>query len=139
MSLISWTPEYDTGNPEIDAQHRHLVDIINRFHDARQRGRGSRIMNEILNDLVGYTQEHFRDEERIMAAAGFDALETHQAQHRQLLQKIERFQYDFNQKGRRVSRDVDHFLKYWLTSHILQDDLAFAASRGRPQPVAASD
>ena len=129
MSLIKWTAEFDTGHPEVDAQHRHLVDIINRFHDALQRGNGSRIMNGILNDLIGYTQEHFADEERIMAAAGYTGLQTHQAQHRQLLQKIERFQYDFNSKGKRVSKDVDQFLKYWLTNHILQDDLSFAAIR----------
>ena len=35
-------------------QHRHLVDLVNKFEEASRRGRGSRVMSEILNDLVGY-------------------------------------------------------------------------------------
>ena len=126
MSQIDWKPEYDTGVATVDEQHRHLVDIINRFEDALLRGKGSRQMNEILNDLVGYTQEHFASEERLMQEAEYPQLALHQGQHRQLLQKIERFQFEFNRQGRRITADVHDFLFYWLITHILRDDKAFS-------------
>ena len=129
MALIKWTDQFEVGIACIDAQHKHLVDIVNKFDESLAKGKGSRVMNEILNDLVGYTQEHFADEERYMAEAGYDGLKKHQAQHRQLLQKVERFQFEFNQEGRRVTSEVQTFLKYWLTSHILKDDKVFAESR----------
>lgn len=129
MALIKWTDQYEVGIDCIDAQHKHLVDIINKFDESLAKGKGSRVMTEILNDLVGYTQEHFADEERYMAEAGYADLKKHQAQHRQLLQKVERFQFEFNQEGRRVTGEVQAFLKYWLTSHILKDDKVFAESR----------
>jgi len=62
MALIRWKDEYELGVGHIDAQHQHLVDIVNKFDEARQQGKNLRLMTEILNDLVGYTQEHFADE-----------------------------------------------------------------------------
>ena len=128
MALINWTSELEVGIPGIDDQHRRLVEIINRFDDAMRKGKGSRIMNEILKELVGYTQEHFAVEEREMELVGYEGLPKHQAMHRQLLQKIERFEFEYNQEGRRVTSEVQEFLKYWLTSHIMKDDKSFAAS-----------
>ena len=112
MALIEWTDEFNLGIESVDAQHKHLVDIVNKFDEAMRKGKGSRMMGEILNDLVGYTTEHFSDEEKIMAEAEYEGLKKHQAQHRQLLQKVERFQFEFNEEGRRVTNDVQGFLKY---------------------------
>lgn len=126
MAFINWTEEFITGIQSIDDQHRHLVDLVNKFEDASRRGRGSRIMSEILNDLVGYTQEHFAHEEKIMEECGFPGLKQHKASHRQLLQKIERFQFEFETEKRRVTTDVRELLLYWVRSHILQDDMAYA-------------
>ena len=127
MALIKWTEELALGIASMDDQHRHLVEIINEFGEAVQKGKGSRVMKKILDELIGYTQEHFADEERLLVEAGFPKLAQHQAKHRQLIQKIERFQFDFNQGGKRVTIKVEEFLTYWLTNHILIDDKAYAA------------
>ena len=126
MAFINWTEELTTGIESIDDQHRHLVDLVNKFEEAGRRGRESRIMSEILNDLVGYTQEHFAHEEKIMEECGFPGLKNHMASHRRFLQKIERFQYEFATEGSRVTTDVRKLLGYWVRSHILQDDMAYA-------------
>ena len=126
MAFINWTEEFTTGIESIDDQHSHLVDLVNKFEEAGRRGKGSRVMSEILNDLVGYTQEHFAHEEKIMEECGFPGLKEHTACHRQLLQKIERFQHEFSAEGRRVTTDVRELLGFWVRSHILQDDMAYA-------------
>lgn len=128
MPLIEWSDAFATNILEIDSQHRRLVDIVNKFEDAARQGKGSRLMEEVLNDLVGYTQEHFAYEERLMLEAEYEGFAVHQSQHRQLLQKIERFQFDFENGGRRITPKVREFLKYWLTSHILKEDLAYTES-----------
>jgi len=125
MAQIQWSTEYETGNPEVDGQHRKLVDIVNRFEAAFAVGKGRRVMQEILAELIDYTREHFTAEEAIMREAGYDNLELHTAQHRQLLKKVQRFQVEYHQ-GKRLSRDVDSFLNYWLLNHIQVDDMAFA-------------
>lgn len=146
MARIEWKKEYETGVALVDEQHRNLVEIINRFEDALQKGKGSRHANEILNELMGYTQEHFAAEERLMAEAGYPQLKLHQSQHRQLLQKVERFQFDFNGSGRRITAELHEFLGYWLLTHILRDDRAFGASLAEagaadgagPEPAAST-
>ena len=127
MAFIDWTDEFKVDDGPIDDQHRQLVEIVNKFDEANRRGKGSRIMNEILNELMGYTQEHFVYEERAMEEAGYPHLKKHQSQHRQLIQKLERFQFEYN-TGKRVTSDMKEFLKYWLTSHILKDDKAYVPS-----------
>lgn len=142
MALITWNKEFELGIERVDAQHRQLVEIINRFDEGVRSGKGSRIMNDILNDLIGYSQEHFADEERFLAEAGYSDLPRHQAQHRQLLQKVERFQFDFNEAGRRVTNGMQEFLRYWLTQHILISDMEFKhelAGEGEGAPARVSE
>ena len=127
MAFISWSDEYDTGIASIDEQHRRLVEIVNRFDDASRRGKGTRVMGDILTDLIGYTQEHFAHEESLMAAAGYGNLRKHQTLHRQLLQKVERYQYDFAQ-GKRITAEIRELLRYWVESHLLDEDQDFAAT-----------
>lgn len=128
MALIEWSEELSVGVPALDEQHKHLIEIINKFEDARKRGKGTRIMGEIMNDLFGYTQEHFAFEERWMKEAGYEKLQQHQSIHRQLLQKIERLQFEHSQAGRRITAEVSELFKYWLTAHILGDDQAYSPS-----------
>ena len=82
-------------------------------------------MNEILNDLIGYTTEHFAHEERLLEEAGYSKLKQHQSQHRKLLQRVERLQFEFDQQGKRITTEVREFLKFWLVNHILKDDKAY--------------
>ena len=125
MAFIDWTDEFNLDCGPIDDQHRQLVEIVNKFEEANRRGKGSRIMVEILNDLMGYTQEHFAFEEKALSEAGYPHLEQHRSQHRQLIQKLEKFQFDFNSQGRRITAEMRDFLRYWLTSHILKEDKAY--------------
>ncbi len=128
MALIDWTDEFKTGIESVDNQHRKLVEIVNKFDEAAKKGKGSRIMNEILNDLIGYTTEHFADEEKLMEDAGYTNLKQHKSQHRQLLQKVERLQFEFDQQGKRITTEVRDFLKYWLINHILKEDKAYVSA-----------
>jgi hemerythrin-like metal-binding protein len=127
MALIEWTNDLVVDEGPIDDQHRQLVDIINKFDEANSRGKGSRVMGTILNELMGYTQEHFSFEEKLLKDADFPNLSQHQSQHRQLIQKLERFQFEFN-SGKRVTIEIKEFLKYWLTSHILKDDMDYSTT-----------
>ncbi len=125
MALIDWTNDFETGIVQVDDQHRKLVEIVNKFDEAAKRGKGSRVMNEILTDLLSYTAEHFVDEEKLMEDAEYPKLKQHKSQHRQLLQKVERLQFEFDQQGKRITVEVREFLKYWLINHILKEDKAY--------------
>ncbi len=132
MALIDWTDEFETGIESVDTQHRQLVEIVNKFDEAAGKGKGSRIMSEILKDLINYTTEHFVAEEKLMEDAGYTKLKQHRSQHRQLLQRVERMQFEFDQQGKRITVEVREFLKYWLISHILKEDKAYVSTVNQP-------
>lgn len=122
MALIEWTRDLSVEIDALDDQHRQLVDIVNQYDDAIRRELEPRQINEVLNDLIGYTQEHFGYEENLLAEAHYPELRHHQDLHRQFLQKIERFQFDFVQGDTKVLQEIREYLKYWLISHIVMDD-----------------
>ena len=65
MTLAVWSDRYETGIPEIDAQHRRLFQAINRMEAAYQAGTEEAEAQESLAFLARYTLEHFETEEAI--------------------------------------------------------------------------
>ena len=128
MSAIAWSESYSVGVAAIDDQHRQLFEILNKLDEAIEKSRGQRVLTQVLREMVGYTQEHFAFEEKLMAEAGYPGLQAHQAKHRRIIQKVERFDYELNIEGRRISREVRDFLQQWLVSHIAEEDMAYAGA-----------
>jgi len=128
MAFIDWTDDFQIGIQTIDDQHRVLVEIVNKFDENARKGKGSKIMNEMLSELIQYTTEHFTHEEGLLKEAKYPKLKQHESQHRQLLERVEKLQYDFNDKDRRITKDVRDFLKFWLINHILKEDKAYVDS-----------
>lgn len=126
---IAWRDAMNTGDPTIDADHRHLVDLINAFEDAIG---GSVIDHKrvarVLLGLVDYTGEHFRREEEIQLAIRYPYHDSHRRSHRDVLRKLSLIVGDYTRSPAGPGRDlaIRHlagFLKEWLVDHIIQSDL----------------
>jgi hemerythrin len=141
MPLLEWSEDLSIGLPDTDEEHMKLVQILNDLDVAVQAKRGTRVMNRILGDLMTYTVEHFASEEAAMEEVDYPDLKLHRSQHRQLVQKLEKQRRDFQVSGRRITKEMMEFLKYWLAKHILGDDMAFGKycqDTGRfPEPKTA--
>jgi len=62
--LIPWSPDLETGHEEIDAQHKTLIETLNRLHGAIRDGSGEdelfgRYMRKELG-LISETEEMLR-------------------------------------------------------------------------------
>ena len=67
QNLIEWDADsMSTGFAAVDAEHRELIDMVNRLHDACRKGAGREEVIQMLNFLGGYAQDHFRHEEGVM-------------------------------------------------------------------------
>lgn len=124
---IVWDQSFETNIPEVDAQHRRLVEIINNLAD----GIGRSSMGELqqtLAQLKDYAQYHFRAEETIMEAAGYDGLAEHRDEHMAFVDQLQLFDLDIILASEGLAWDMYQFLSGWLTSHILVVDKKFSAS-----------
>lgn len=124
---ITWDSSFETGIPEIDDQHRHLVEIINTLSDGIGHAT-KKNLTDIILQLKEYAQFHFRAEEGIMEQNGYKDLEEHRDEHERFVDQILLFDLDIILATEGLAWDMLHFLRGWLTNHILSVDKKFSAT-----------
>lgn len=130
--LFPWSDKLCVGIEEIDAQHRVLVDLVNELHRAIHERQGSEVGREILGRLVEYTRIHFTVEESLMRVLGYPDYEEHKKHHTQLIEQVNNLHKKVIQ-GQQVSFELLHFLRVWLSKHIMEEDreyVPFMLSKG---------
>jgi hemerythrin len=127
VPLIVWSDDYSIGVPEIDAQHRRLVEMLNELHESMLRGDGHEVVHEILSGLVQYTRAHFAAEERLMQSVNYPDYTAHKGEHERLTLKV--VEYQAKQGPGEVTRSLDvlWLLWDWVQEHISGRDKAIGA------------
>lgn len=128
MTYLTWSEDLAVGNNLIDGDHRKLIDMANRLHEVMQEGRGKDVLGKVLNNLIVYTQEHFKREEELMRKLRFDGLDDHKHEHEKLLEQVLDMQQKFERGAVSLSIQMLHFLRDWLIDHIGESDKKLAAA-----------
>lgn len=126
MALLNWRDEYSIGVAQIDSEHRQLFDVINEFHDQQQGAIAANDILKMLNRLIKYSEQHFRNEEAIMRGEGYAGMDEHQQQHDKLVGAIFDIAADVEAGKSTIDMQLHTFLKNWLLDHILLHDMNFA-------------
>jgi hemerythrin len=116
MSL-EWKDSYQTGDAEIDAQHRSLFEDVAKVLAAKDR---DGLLHCTLA-LIRNTQSHFDHEEKVMRKIGYPDINGHFKQHTDLMAKITVFSEGVA-KGTVSNADVEQFVVGWLLGHIQTSD-----------------
>jgi len=123
MALIEWSENYSVGVASLDEQHKRLVELINRLHQAMLDGQGRSVVHEILDALIDYTKVHFSTEEKLMESHGYPDLEAQRAQHTDLVRQVAEFQEKEKSGRLTLSMELISFLRDgWLVKHIVASD-----------------
>ncbi len=122
MPLIDWTDKMSVGVEEIDEQHKKLVGIINHLHDSLKTNSYKEELKIIFMELIDYTKYHFEAEEKIMAEAGYEDLESHKKQHQKFVNKLLRMKDRCYMGKEEISVELSSFLSSWMLGHILRSD-----------------
>ena len=125
MALMDWEDKYSVKVLEMDNQHKKIMDMINKLHDAQEQGHGPEVVGATINELVSYTVNHFKDEEALMERENFPELAKHKIIHQQLVKQVGDLSEEFKSKGVEVLPKLMAFLKTWLTGHILGIDMKY--------------
>lgn len=130
MESFHWDKHFETGLAEVDKQHRHLVDVINRFGDLLSQLEGASFndIDTVFNELADYAQYHFKEEESMMSQLGLDTrYVTHHIQlHLNFLQELTRMREGVSPQKPDAAKPLLKFLTYWLAFHILGTDQSMA-------------
>lgn len=127
---VEWTDTLSVGVPEFDADHKHLIDIINRVLRAEREGES---VNWALGELADYAGSHFAREERQMAAAGYPDLEAHKKTHRAFTEWLQSLRTVYSaDPGAEyyLAETMREYLQTWLTDHIMKVDADYKGKIG---------
>lgn len=126
LSPIPWVEALSVGDAAIDAEHRFFIDLVNRFSSMVAQDASKIGINALLHRLIEHSREHFKNEEAILAAAGYPELDGHRRAHAALLRDLDAVVQDFL-----AADDYDRWVaaalhvKAALVDHLLQQDMRF--------------
>ncbi len=127
MKKFRWTKEFTTGLTIVDQQHKKLVDILSKFYDVLtdKEDRYIEHREEILKELVAYTEYHFTCEEELFAEIDYFGTDTHVIQHNMFTKEVLTQMKDIQHADIEKGKSLYSFLSQWLLVHILQSDKLF--------------
>jgi hemerythrin len=124
---MEWTTILGVGVSEIDDQHKKLIALINKLHDAMRAGQGKQVLEQTLQELADYTVYHFETEEKYMQQFKYPGYLKHKAAHAAFVKKVTDFQKDFAGNRLNVTLDLMNFLRDWVNNHIRETDKQYSA------------
>ncbi len=135
MAFAEWETRYETGDAEVDEQHKRLFGLLNDLHEALMAGTANEKMGGTLRSMADYTVEHFRAEEALMVAIAFPGLPEHRRKHEELASQVGLLVADHGAGRLTLPLTLARFLVDWLRHHIEEEDMKMVAwSRAGAQP-----
>lgn len=132
MELVKWRTEYELGHPALDAEHRHLVTLINQAIGAVELKQESNL-EPLLNTLFAYARSHFAHEERLMISAGYPDLHDHVREHHTFYEGVSDLYSRFLSGESNLALILTTFLRDWLLEHIQGTDRLYVPYLTRPE------
>ncbi len=126
--MIVWGEEYEIGDAQVDAQHRGLIEKINRLelqlHVTNPTRRELEFLLQLVADLQVYVDVHFAHEEACMARHRCPAAAQNRADHARLRSVINNFKARADATGFNLElvRELHALAHDWITAHILGVD-----------------
>ncbi len=138
MAYFKWADDLAIDHGPIDADHRHLVDLVNELHTATSEGRGREVVNKVLNELIGYTAAHLQREEARMASVHFPNLERHKIGHQHFVESLNDLRQKYEAGSITVAAQLSTVLRDWLSLHIRRSDKELLEFLQKTQAKSAS-
>ncbi len=127
MALMTWNDTYSIGIKFVDDQHAGLFDSLNELHAAMLKGQERNVIGSLLQDLLAYTRSHFSAEELMLTKARYPDIAAHRMKHQKLTAEVAAYAERYKRGEAALSVHLIHFLRDWLTQHILREDRAYGA------------
>ena len=123
MGLV-WNDSLKTGIPEIDQQHKQLIEQMNLLSNAIEQNKEEAEIRKIINFLSSYVQQHFGFEEVCMQRYICPVAEQNQAAHSHFINTFKEIREDLKLKGATLilADKINENLLDWFGNHIRKID-----------------
>lgn len=123
-----WSNDLQTGNLQIDAEHKELIKAINGLLEACSGGNGRGEVENTVKFLISYTRIHFKHEEELQKKYNYPGYINHKNLHSEFIKTVENIKMKLLDKGPSIALvgEVNSKLGDWLIHHIRKEDVKVA-------------
>lgn len=135
---IVWRDKMSVGNDKIDTDHRYLISLINLVEITLRHN--DDYFCTALEQLVEYTNKHFKREELIQLQIDYIGYNEHKIEHQNLLRALTSIVKDLktqrdkhltikvggDENSKSWAKEVDkltELLRDWIVGHVLGSDM----------------
>ncbi len=127
MELIEmqWKECYSVGDLALDADHRLLINFVDRLEAAGNTGES---IEPLMSELVGYARDHFEREEVRMMVIDYSGLADQVREHNEFMRWLDSTLTAYHMEPdvrSRMADTVAEYLSNWLENHFLGTDLKY--------------
>jgi hemerythrin len=126
LEPIMWSEKFKVGLPEIDQDHRMMIEAINQIFLVRDSADRDHLAT-LIESLGNMTVAHFEHEEASMRCLTASEAELHRREHRDLLEEFG-LQADEWRWHRISTETICRFMRSWLLRHIISQDVHLGKS-----------
>ena len=126
-----WSPAYETGNAQIDDQHRQLLDLANLLWTALVEGKSDAVVSRAIDALSAYARHHFAEEEAFFERIGTPVLAEHIQQHERLAQDVRDMAIADLEGAPHLGVKLEVWVESRLVPHMMEADQAALAMGDR--------
>ncbi len=128
METFTWGPHFDVGDDKINREHQKLIAMMRNLAQLCKKSVPKQQVLFAYDALIQFTEEHFADEEELMAELNYPDLENHKKIHQQLLDNLYKYREELVVSVYGVlPSSVFDFFQNWLMTHILIVDQKYGA------------
>ena len=127
MEILKWDKEFELGIPEIDEQHKKLVDILNSYYTELSHNTSKEeAVKHFFEDLENYLISHLRFEEEFMEKMGYQDLENHKKVHDMFMKLYYEEKEKYLKGDKKALNELVALSLSWLLNHIAKTDRKYA-------------
>ncbi|MDF1549644.1 MAG: bacteriohemerythrin [Bacteroidales bacterium] len=125
--FVLWNKSYSVGIEKIDTQHKKLIDVLNTLYESFVDQTTGQKLEEILHELLSYTDYHFKTEEELFEKYNYPNKDAHIAEHQEFIKRVVGFNEKFSQGKSTLTFQLMNFLRNWLINHICGSDQKYVS------------
>lgn len=122
---IEWKSEWESGNQEIDKQHRELVQFSNELiFDIFSEVDKEKIAPK-LDEFLSHVIFHFNSEEEILNSSKFDGVKEHSEKHKLIIADALRLKEAYLSGKLKPSAFFSFIFDDFIIGHMLKEDVNY--------------
>jgi hemerythrin len=124
MHSFEWTEKCSVGIPELDAQHRHLIELLGELLKGMQAPDSKGIDAAAFKELNRYAEWHLHREELVLRVRHYPGYAEHKVEHDNYRKKLAALESQSERPDFNVR--ITNFVSEWWRFHVMGSDQDYA-------------